>query len=69
MPMLSADVPEELIKQLDEVAAEQSKKFDMSISRSALVRKALREYLSRFFLTARLSDETISQVEETKAAA
>lgn len=51
MPMLTADVPEELIEQLDQVAAEQSKKVAMTVSRSAVIRQALREYLTRFFLT------------------
>lgn len=47
MPMLTADVPSELIEQLDRAAKAQSEQFDVVVSRSSLVRRALREFLAR----------------------
>lgn len=68
MPMLTANVPEELMKQLNEAAEVHAERTAMPLgARSAIVRLALRDYLDRFFVADRSANGT--EVHTTDRAA
>ncbi len=65
MPMLTANVPDELMKQLDAAAEVHAERTAMPLgARSAIVRLALRDYLARFFVAERSTDGTEVRAEE-----
>lgn len=70
MAFLAADVPQDVIDQLDQVAAELARLNDEKRpNRSILVRRALRHALATgLFLPARLSDDTTDARESRTAA-
>ncbi len=65
MPMLTANLPDELMRQLDAAAEVHAERTAMPLgARSAIVRLALREYLDRFFTARRSADGTDVQTED-----
>jgi len=67
MPMLAADVPQEIIDQLTKAASALSEQHNLPISRSWVIRQALLSYLERLPIGPRY--EPISPQTDTQTAA